>query len=189
LFQTTSNNVIAIGANLVSEVGDPIQTITCAISALREYGLRLGAVSRFFTTPCFPAGAGPDYVNAAAVMKSELPTQEILAALHAVEARFGRIRDERWAGRTLDLDLILSGDRILPDTEVVRGWIDMPLEEQMRSVPSEPILPHPRVQDRAFVLVPVVDVAAKWVHPVLGVTMAELMDRLPQDEIAQISPL
>lgn len=166
-----------------------MQTIACAIAALREYEIELRALSRFFTTPCFPAGAGPDYVNAAMVVRTGLSTPQLLAAMHDLESRFGRVRHERWAGRTLDLDLICSADLVLPDVQTVRDWINLPLDEQMRRAPKGVIVPHPRVQDRAFVLVPVVDVAGDWRHPVLGVTMAELLDRLPAKEIAQIVPL
>ena len=151
-------------------------------------GLRLG---RMYTTPCFPAGAGPDYVNAAAAgpVPAGWDAARILAALHAVEAEFGRTRETRWGMRTLDLDLLAVGGQVLPDAATQDAWRDLDPALQRREAPDRLILPHPRIQDRAFVLVPLADVAPDWRHPRLGLTVAEMLARLPPDECRDIVPL
>lgn len=147
------------------------------------------AISRFFSTPCFPAGAGPDYVNAVVLAETEQPPAEILSSLHAVEASFSRVRDQRWGMRTLDLDLIACGSLVLPDRASYEAWLGLPLEAQMQQAPGELVLPHPRLQDRAFVLVPLCDIAPQWQHPVLGKTARELLDAVPEQDVAGVVPL
>ena len=164
-------------------------TLKSALSTLSGVNLTVLKVSRFFQTPCFPAGAGPDFVNAAALVESDLSAPEVLARLHAVEAQFGRVRQSRWAGRTLDIDLIGGEELILPDRATYEAWRDLPLEDQMKRAPEQLILPHPRLQDRAFVLVPLNDVAPGWIHPVLGLSVAEMLAKLPETDREAVVPL
>ena len=142
--------------------------------------------SRLYQTPSFPPGSGPDYANAAIRAVTSLESREILNLLHEIEAEFGRIREARWGQRTLDLDLIAVEDEIAPDEATVRAWMDLPLEQQKVEAPDRMILPHPRMQDRAFVLVPLAEVAADWRHPILGLSVREMLDRLPEAEKAEI---
>lgn len=148
-------------------------------------------VSRLYRTPCFPAGAGPDYVNAAAVVtwRNVIEPAALLAAIHRIEAEFGRERLQRWGMRTLDIDLIAVGDSVLPDPATWKMWKDLPPAGQARRAPDRLILPHPRLQDRAFVLVPLADVAPDWRHPVLGRTIREMRDALSPEALAEVVPL
>lgn len=181
--------LIALGANLPSRIGPPQVTLRRALAALAAEGAVGLRASRFFATPCFPAGAGPDYVNAAASLRFDGSAEALLARLHAVEAGFGRARQERWGQRTLDLDLIAAGGRVLPDLVTFRHWHALAPEDQMRRAPARLILPHPRLQDRAFVLVPLADVAPDWRHPVLGRTVREMLAALPREDVAAVVPL
>jgi 2-amino-4-hydroxy-6-hydroxymethyldihydropteridine diphosphokinase len=180
---------IALGANLETEVGSPADSIRAGLEALALEGILCVSVSRFYKTPCFPVGAGPDYVNACAVLRTDLAPEEILAVLHRIEAQMGRVRETRWAGRTLDLDLLFCAQAVLPDRAGWSYWQGMALEEQMRRAPEELILPHPRLQDRGFVLVPLADVAPDWQHPVTGRRVVEMRDALPKEALLDIVPL
>lgn len=145
-------------------------------------------LSRFFSTPCFPPGAGPDYVNAAAVLTASGTAGEILRKLHDVESSFGRERRERWGMRTLDLDLLGVGSQVLPDRATYESWSSLPLDQQRERTPDRLILPHPRLHERAFVLVPLADVAPDWVHPVLHRSVSALCDALPPEARAEVVP-
>ncbi len=177
---------VALGANLPLGEASPSDTLKAAIAALNQENKAIQAVSRFYQTPCFPAGAGPDYVNAALHLKSPLNAKDMLCYLHEIEEKHGRKRLERWGMRTLDLDLIACGESVLPDLATYTYWRDLPSDEQRRAAPSELILPHPRLQDRAFVLVPMRDIAAGWRHPVLKLTVTEMCDALAPEALDEI---
>jgi 2-amino-4-hydroxy-6-hydroxymethyldihydropteridine diphosphokinase len=183
--------LVALGANLPFEGEPPEHTLLGASKALGEEGLEVLALSRFYASPCFPEGAGPDYVNAAAVLGCEDQTDlaSILARLHSVEARFGRKRTQRWGMRTLDIDLLAVGDSVMPDAETQDAWRKLALTEQMKAAPDRLILPHPRLQDRAFVLVPLAEIAPDWVHPRTGRSVTEMLDALPKPDRDAVKPL
>jgi 2-amino-4-hydroxy-6-hydroxymethyldihydropteridine diphosphokinase len=183
--------LVALGANLPFGGEGPAETLWKAIRALSEEALAPLAVSRFYATPCFPAGAGPDYVNAAAALsvpKTDDLTS-LLRRLHRIEARFGRERAQRWGMRTLDIDLLAMGDSVLPDPATQDRWRDLAPEDQVRVTPDALVLPHPRLQDRAFVLVPLADVAPGWVHPRTGLSVREMLERLPAQDRDAVKPL
>lgn len=181
--------LIALGANLPSAVGRPEQTLAAALKSMSEQGFTLLAVSRFYRSPAFPAGSGPDYVNACAVVGAKASPEQVLAKLHVIEETLGRIRTERWQARKIDLDLIAADQTVRPDAEGQAAWRALPLERQMHETPAELILPHPRLQDRAFVLIPLAEIAPGWRHPATGRTVAEMAAALPEAEKAALVPL
>jgi len=187
--QANSDMLVALGSNLPEPQGSPAANLVRALSELRAEGLNVCAVSRFFETPCFPAGAGPDYINAAVRLCSDLDACAVLEKMHRIEARMGRQRQTRWGMRTLDLDLIAIADRVLPDLDTYRHWRALHPQEQRLRAPDELVLPHPRLEERAFVLVPLADIAPDWHHPVSGVTVTDMLAALPRDIRQAVRPI
>ncbi|WP_170476870.1 2-amino-4-hydroxy-6-hydroxymethyldihydropteridine diphosphokinase [Ruegeria arenilitoris] len=187
--KTCSKAVIALGANLKLRGNGPRETLEQSIIAMRDSGLVIRSQSRFFSTPCFPAGAGPDYVNAAISVETDLTPDMVLGVLHDIEREFGRERSQRWGMRTLDLDLVSWDALVLPNQSEYDHWRNLPASAQIQQVPERLILPHPRLQDRAFVLVPMADVDPEWHHPVLDKTVLDMIADLPDEDVAAIVPL
>ena len=187
--QTGQIALISLGSNAKSDFGDVREAVLKARDRVGEALENETKLSKLYRTPAFPAGAGPDFVNAALVIRTELTPGEILVRLHEIEAEAGRKRDQRWGPRSLDLDLLGWGDAVLPDRAGYARWRDLPLERQMQEAPEQLILPHPRLEDRSFVLVPLADVAPGWRHPVLGLTVRQMRDARPPGERAEVVPL
>lgn len=185
----TSNSLVALGSNLSFMGERPEAVLRDALRSLESRGYVIRIASRFFGTPAFPAGSGPDFVNAAVALSSPYSAPEILQHLHDIEAEAGRERTQRWGARTLDLDLIAVDAQVLPDAQTHQYWRELPLEVQKSRAPQDLILPHPRLAERAFVLVPLMDVAPDWVHPVTGHSVDAMCAALPQALRAQVIAL
>lgn len=181
--------LIALGSNVTSYLGTPVETVKAALRALDDGPTRVIAQSRLYRTPFIPAGTGPDVVNAVALIETRLAPDALIAHLHGIEARFDRTRASRWGARTLDLDLLSMADLVRPDQSTFCRWQEMNPLEQQEKAPETLILPHPRLQDRGFVLVPAAEVAPDWRHPVLSATIREMLAALPAAEVAAIRPV
>ncbi len=152
--------LVAIGANLPNPVyGPPLSTCKAVIPALERAGLRVTGCSRWYESAPVPASSQPWYVNGVVAVATTLDAMEVLTVLLDIEAAFGRRRGQRNAARTLDLDLIAYNDRVIADETGEHALI----------------VPHPRLQDRAFVLRPLADVAPQWRHPKSGVSVDQLI--------------
>ena len=129
--QIRSVLLIALGSNLPSEAGGPRETLRLSVKRLTQAGAVIRATSNYYSTPAFPAGAGPDYVNAAIKVDCDWTPEEALEVLHRIEAEFGRARVQRWGRRTLDMDLIAVDDLVVPDARTHQTWRDLPLAQQL----------------------------------------------------------
>ncbi len=181
--------LLGVGANLNSPVGPPIVTISKLLPELAGAGFKVCAVSPYYQTRAFPASSDPDYVNAAILCDCDLVAIEILAELHRIEEKFGRKRKDRWQARSLDIDLLAVGGDILPDETMHNEWRELGLNAQKNRTPEQLILPHPRLQDRRFVLVPLADIAPDWIHPILGKSVVEMLADLPESAADEIIAL
>ncbi len=154
---------IALGSNLSSEIGDSEQIVCAAIAQLAsDPEIEIIKVSRWYLTKAITlpnSQPQPDYINGCAILKTTLNPLSLLQALFDIEQFFGRERRERWGARTLDLDLLLYGDRVITSPKLE--------------------LPHPRMGDRAFVLLPLAEIAADWIHPIYKLAIAELAKNPP----------
>lgn len=158
--------LVAIGANLPGPHGEtPLATCEAAVAALaRLPGLWLEAVSRWYRTDPMPPSGQPPYINGVARLGGEADPTWLLARLQAIEAAHGRVRGEPNAARALDLDIVA-------------------LDGLVRDAP-DPVLPHPRMHERGFVLCPLADVAPDWTHPRLGRSVRDLIAALPPQGVA-----
>ena len=181
--------LIAVGSNRSFGQTPPEEVVNAVLTDIAQGVGVIRAQSRLYRTPAFPAGSGPDFVNAAFAVQTDLTPEALLEELHKAEMHFGRARLERWAARTLDLDLIAYENQVLPDVSTFNHWAGIDLAEQQATAPQELILPHPRMHERAFVLVPLADVAPDWVHPVLGQSVAEMVAALPKTALEEVRAL
>lgn len=148
------SSAIALGSN----IGDSLSILEEAIKTLAQTpGITLKSHSSWYkTAPIGPPQ--PDYLNGCALLEVSLAPQELLENLLDIEKQFGRLRRERWGPRTLDLDILLF-DNLILDTPKLQ-------------------IPHPQMRERAFVLVPLAEIAPNLVDPVTGIMIAELVQRL-----------
>jgi 2-amino-4-hydroxy-6-hydroxymethyldihydropteridine diphosphokinase len=163
-----SRAFIALGANLKHPIhGAPRQALEAALEELGRRGVVIRRVSPWYRTAPVPASDQPWYVNAVAEIETGLAADALLARLHEVEDAFGRVRTVPNAARLIDLDLIdFHG-------EIAAGG------------PGRAILPHPRMESRAFVLRPLADLAPDWRHPRTGVSIQTLLAALPADQVIE----
>ena len=172
--------LVALGGNQPSVEGPPAATLRAALAMMPGFGVKVVSVAPFYRTPALAGYIQPDYVNSVSLIEAADPPQVLLDKLHRIEALFGRVRRERWAPRPLDLDLLDFRGEVVP-AEGPRG-------ADAEAGPLPLALPLPGIAARAFVLLPLRDVAPDWRHPVTGKSVGELIDALPEAEVRAIRP-
>ena len=161
--------LIGLGANLPSDAGPPAGTLKRALGELERQGVEIRGVSAFYQTPAWPDPADPAFVNAVAAIQTRLQPVELLTLLHELETAMGRLRSAPNAPRTLDIDLLDYDGGLWPGRSSrcpIRAW-----------------------PERSFVLVPLLDVAPDWRHPVTGEGIAALLAALPDRDVPKRLPL
>jgi len=166
LLMMMSTIIIGIGANLPSaRHGTPVQTVEAALTALDEHpNVRVCRRSRWFESAPVPISDQPWYVNGVCLIKTDLDPRAVLHVLHDIEADFGRVRAEKNAPRVLDLDLLAYDDFLTAD--------DQDFD-----------VPHPRMHERAFVLLPLRDLVPGWSHPRTGLALDDLIAAMDDGQI------
>ena len=150
-----STSLIGLGSNL----GDPPTQLRRALALMTRRGLSVERSSSLHrTSPVGGPPAQPDFTNAVAVVRSDLTARGVFEVLASIEDELGRTREHRWEARTIDLDLLLHGDEVIWDRDLV--------------------VPHPRMAVRQFVIAPACEVAPKLVHPTVGWTLQQIAAHL-----------
>lgn len=150
--------LIALGSNRNGPWGPPRESVSRALRHLNTGGIKMKRASRLLVSAAFGVTDQPDFVNAVAEVETSLSPEQLLKRLHLIERRAGRRRTLRWGPRTLDLDLIDYHGMIRRD--------------------SPPILPHPGIAARIFVLAPIAEIAPRWRHPQTHLTAAAMLKKL-----------
>lgn len=146
---------LALGTNL----GDRFHFLSKAIDSLEKRGIEVLAQSPVYETEAVGYTDQPDFLNMVVRVRTDLPPASLLREMLDIEQENGRVRDEKWGPRTLDLDILFYGKLVIKNSDL--------------------IVPHPLMQERAFVLLPLRDVAPDLVHPVLQLTIRELAEQVP----------
>ena len=155
--------LIGIGGNLDSaRFGPPRDTLSAALAALTAERIRILTRSGWYRTEPVPQSDQPWFVNAVVSLATELSAKDLLTVLQTTERHFGRIRGEPNGPRILDLDILDYQGEVMNATSLV--------------------LPHPRLHERRFVLMPIAEIAPEWRHPILGLTTAQLLARLSSEQ-------
>ena len=161
--------IIALGANLPSGHGSPLETLQAAVRVIDGASINVTKASRVWLTAPVPFDPDQDwYHNAVIAVETDLTPQALLENLITIEERFGRVRSVKNAPRVLDLDIIAYNDEVIEEGERL-------------------ILPHQRMHERLFVLKPIEDIAPEWSHPKLNLTIDEMLDKyVDTDQKAQV---
>ncbi|HEY7607705.1 MAG TPA: 2-amino-4-hydroxy-6-hydroxymethyldihydropteridine diphosphokinase [Alphaproteobacteria bacterium] len=157
---------IGLGANIPGPAGPPRATLEAALARLEAAGVGIAKRSRWYRSPAWPDPSDPVFVNAVVEVETGLSAGALLELLHKIEAELGRARPAPNAPRAIDLDLL-----------DYKGVVE--------ADPAGPILPHPRLHLRAFVLLPLAEIAPDWRHPVSRRLVGELIAALPPDAAAK----
>ncbi len=163
---------IALGANRAYRRATPVENLNSALAALDAAEVTVTATSRAWRSPAWPDPSDPPFINGCAALRTRLGAENLMDRLHEIEKAFGRTRSVRNAPRSMDLDLI-----------DYRGVVRT--SERDNAL----ILPHPRAVQRAFVLLPLKDIAPDWREPGTGRDLDTLIARLPRTDREACQPV
>jgi len=154
--------LLAFGANLPSKFGSPERTIQHALRTLERHGVSVVASSSTWVTEPVPVSSQPLYYNSVVIVETALSAHDLLALVKSVELSYGRKQGPRNAARVLDIDILAYNEQIIDDPFIQ--------------------IPHPRMQERGFVLFPLKEVAPDWKHPIFKRSLDDLISLLPPSQ-------
>ena len=161
--------LIGIGGNLTTpQFGPPLDTLAAALVVLEARDIGIATRSAWYRSEPVPRSDQPWFINAVASLTTGLSARDLLAVLQTVEGQFGRVRGQRNAVRTLDLDLLDYHGEVTETISLV--------------------LPHPRLHQRRFVLTPLAEIAPDWRHPLSGFTAEQLLSQLAAEQPVERLP-
>ena len=174
--------IIGLGSNQEYREMKPFEILNNAKKKMEKRKIVLGTQSKVYISHPFSDKGGPNYSNSVLIATFAGKPHELLFELQQIEYELGRVRHERWGNRSCDLDILAIDDLILPNINEFNHWVSIGLNEQIKISPTELIVPHPRIQDRGFVLKPLVSIFPNWRHPVFKKTASDLFNSLPGDQ-------
>jgi len=172
--------LIGLGSNLTTqEYVSSKDVLEAAFEAFSKYNISILKRSKFYETEPIPKSDQPWFINAVVSVKTGHNALDLLNILHEIEQHMGRVRRDKWEARVIDLDLLCYDDEIYPS----------PAEWQIASknpLQDKPVIPHARLHERNFVLIPIIDISSDWIHPVLNKNVLNLLKDSQSDEIVRV---
>ncbi|MCC3860655.1 2-amino-4-hydroxy-6-hydroxymethyldihydropteridine diphosphokinase [Pseudemcibacter aquimaris] len=161
--------LIGLGSNLTTdEFATSKEILEAAMDMLAQRGVEILKRSAFYETEPVPKSDQPWFCNAVVSVETKMGAIDLLKLLHDIEHDLGRVRRKRWEARIIDLDLLSYNDEIFPSRD---EW-----ESEAQNInPEHAIIPHGRLHERDFVLIPMMDICPDWQHPVLGKTTEKML--------------
>ena len=149
------------------------------MKALGREDIRIVKCSNFYQTEPVPKSDQPWFVNAVISVETSLGALELLDKLHEIEQNMGRVRLKKWEARIIDLDLLCYHDEIYPDADNWQKEVSNPSSDK-------PVIPHGRLHEREFVLIPISDFNKSWQHPVFKENIEKLLNDLESVGIVRL---
>ncbi len=185
-----NNYILVLGSNLSSEFGNSAETLKKCVDEIRyNSGIESLMESNWYISSSFLNKSEPKYINVGVRFSTHLNPRELINFTSGLENKYGRKRNKRWDSRTCDIDILLCDQQILPSRDHFVEWLKLDFSDQIKLVPDELIIPHPRLQERTFFLKPLNDLQPDWIHPFLKLKAKEMLDSLPLNELENIKEL
>ena len=160
--------IIGIGGNINSKDGShPVEVCDNAIKSLKDYSIQVEKQSQWYITEPIPKSDQPNFFNCVTIVSTKQNEYEVLKSLHEIEAKFGRKRNKINEPRSIDLDLIDFSSKILQNKKIT--------------------LPHPRAHLRRFVMGPLAEMKPDWIHPILKLSVLEILKGLDEQKLEEFS--
>ena len=167
-FMVFNKIIIGIGGNINSVDGShPVEVCNNAIKSLKDYSIQVEKQSKWYITEPIPKSDQPNFFNCVIIASTKQNEYDVLKSLHEIEAKFGRKRNKINEPRSVDLDLIDYSSKVLQNKKI--------------------IIPHPRAHLRRFVMGPLAEMKPDWIHPILKLSVLEILKGLDEQKLEEFS--